>query len=61
MLFYCITIQISLIIIEIMPEVRLGPEAQPKDANNRVVLFLLDTKGRKHILMVRRVAEGPNY
>ena len=29
--------------IEIMPEVKLGPEAQPRDANNRVVLFLLDT------------------
>ena len=30
-------------IIEIMPVVKLGPEAQPMDANNRVVLFLLDT------------------
>ena len=29
--------------IEIMPEVKLGPEAQPRDANNRGVLFLLDT------------------
>ena len=31
------------LIIEIMPEVRLGPEAQPRDANNRELLFLLDT------------------
>ena len=31
------------IIKEIMPEVKLGPEVQPRDANNRVVLFLLDT------------------
>ena len=30
-------------IIEIMPEVKLGPEAQPREANNRGVLFLLDT------------------
>ena len=30
-------------IIEIMPEVKLGPEAQPRDANNRGVLFILDT------------------
>ena len=30
-------------IIEIMPEVKLGPEAQPRDTNNRVVLFILDT------------------
>ena len=29
--------------IEIMPEVKLGPEAQPRDANNRGVLFILDT------------------
>ena len=29
--------------IEIMPEVKLGPEAQPRDANSLVVLFLLDT------------------
>ena len=29
--------------IEIMPDVKLGPEAQPRDANNRVVLFILDT------------------
>ena len=29
--------------IEIMPEVKLGPEAQPRDANNRVALFILDT------------------
>ena len=33
----------GLFIIEIMPEVKLGPEVQPRDANNRVVLFLLDT------------------
>ena len=36
-------VQSSLITIEIMPEVKLGPEAQPRDANNRGVLFILDT------------------
>ena len=44
-----------------MPEVKLGPEAQPRDANNRGVLFLLDTYGRKHILIARSIAEGPNF
>ena len=44
-----------------MPEVMLGPEAQPRDTNDRVVLFLLDTLGRKHILMARSIAEGPNF
>ena len=33
----------EIIIIEIRPEVKLGPQAQPRDANNRVVLFILDT------------------
>ena len=33
----------TLTIKEIMPEVMLGPEAQPRDTNNRVVLLLLDT------------------
>ena len=44
-----------------MPEVKLGPEAQPRDANNQGVLFLLDTKGRKHILIARIIAEGPDF
>ena len=44
-----------------MPEVTLGPEAQPRDANNRGGLFLLDTYGRKHILIAWRIAEGPNF
>ena len=30
-------------IIEIMPMVKLGSEAQPRDASNQLVLFLLDT------------------
>ena len=45
----------------IIPEVKLVPEAQPRDTNNRVVLFLLDTLGRKHILMARSITEGPNF
>ena len=45
----------------IIPEVKLEPEAQPRDSNNRVVLFLLSTLGRKHILMARSFAEGPNF
>ena len=36
------------------------PEVQPRDTNDRVVLFPLSMLGRKHILMARSVAEGPN-
>ena len=39
----CCSCIVKSFIIEIMPEVKLGPEAQPRDANNRGVLFLLDT------------------
>ena len=46
---------------EIIPEVKLVPEAQPRDTNNRGVLSLLSTLGRKHILMARSIAEGPNF
>ena len=44
-----------------MPMVELGPEAQLKDTNNRVVIFLLKSLGRNHILMARSIAEGPNF
>ena len=37
----------------ITPEVKLQPEAQPKDTNYRGVFFLLSTLGHKHILMAR--------
>ena len=37
------------------------PEAQPRDINDRGVLSLLMTVGRKHILMARSIAEGPNF
>ena len=47
--------------IGIIPEVKLVPEAQPRDTNGRVVLFPLSTLGRKHILMARSLAEGPNF
>ena len=47
--------------IGIIPEVKLVPEAQPRDTNGRVVLFPLSTLGRKHILMAQSVAEGPNF
>ena len=46
---------------EIIPEVKLVPEAQPRDTINRGVLSLLSTLGRKHILMARSIAEGPNF
>ena len=46
--------------IGIIPKVKLMPEAQPRDINDRGVLSLLMTVGRKHILMARSVAEGPN-
>ena len=40
---------------EIIPKVKLVPEAKPRDTNNWVALFPLSILGRKHILM----AEGP--
>ena len=46
---------------EIIPQVKLVPEAQPRDTNNQGVLSLLSTLGRKHILMARSIAEGPNF
>ena len=47
--------------IGIIPKVKLMPEAQPRDINDRGVLSLLMTVGRKHILMARSVAEGSNF
>ena len=46
---------------EIIPEVKLVPKAQPRDTNNLRILSALAAIGRKHILMARSVAEGPNY
>ena len=46
---------------EIIPEVKLVPEAQPRDTNGRIVLFPLSTLGRKHLLMALSFAEGPNF
>ena len=46
---------------EIIPEVKLVPEAQPRDTNNRSILSALAAIGCKHILMARSGAEGPNY
>ena len=46
---------------EIIPEVKLVPEAQPRDTNNRGVLSLLSTLARKRILMARSLAEGPSF
>ena len=46
--------------IGIIPKVKLVPEAQPRDTNDRGVLSLLMNVGRKHILMARSIAEGPN-
>ena len=40
---------------------KLVTEAQPRDTNNRGVLFPLATVGHKHILMARSIAEGPNF
>ena len=37
----------------------LVPEAQPRDTNNREVLFILITMGCKRFIMVQSVAEGP--
>ena len=56
----CIWVYVD-VIIGIIPEVKLVPEAQPRDTNGRVVLFLLYTLGHKHILMTRSLAEGPNF
>ena len=49
------------VIIGIIPEVKLVPKTQPRDTNGQVVLFPLSTLGRKHILMARSIAEGPNF
>ena len=53
--------KVSLFNWEIIPKVKLVPEAQPKDTSGRRVLFLLSTLGSKHILMARCIAEGPNF
>ena len=45
---------------EIIPEVKLVPEAQPRDTNNRGILSALASVGRKHILMARSIAKGPS-
>ena len=45
----------------IIHEVKLVPEAQPRDNNGRVVLFLLSTLGRKHILMARAWLRAPIF
>ena len=47
--------------VGIIPKVKLVPEVQPRDTNDRQVLSLLMTVGRKHILIARSVAEGPNF
>ena len=47
--------------IGIIHEVKLVPEAQPRDTNDQGVLFPLSTLGRKHILMARSMAEVPNF
>ena len=44
----------------IIPEVKLAPEANPRDTNNQEVLFPLSILGREHILMDRCMAEGTN-
>ena len=44
----------------IIPKVKLVPEAKPRDTNNQVVLFPLSILGRKHILMAKSLAKGPN-
>ena len=38
----------------------LVPEVQPRDTNNWGILSALASVGRKHILMARSTAEGPN-
>ena len=45
--------------IGIIHEVKLVPEAQPRDTNGRVVLFPLSTLGRKHILMPEALLRAP--
>ena len=40
---------------------KVSAEAKPMDTNGRVVLFPLSILGRKHILMARSIAEGPNF
>ena len=37
----------------------LVPEAQPRDTNNREVLYILITMGCRRFIMVQSVAEGP--
>ena len=44
-----------------IPEVKLVPEVQQRDTNNRRILSALAAIGRKHIVMAQSVAEGPNY
>ena len=44
----------------IIPEVKLVSRVQPRDSKDQGVLFLLTTFGRKHILMARSIAGGPN-
>ena len=46
-------------IVGIIPKVKFVPEAQLMDTNDQGVLSLLMTVGRKHILMARSIAEGP--
>ena len=41
-------------------EVKLMPEAKPRDTNGWVVLFPLSILGRKHILMAQSLAKGLN-
>ena len=60
-IFIYITVLVEGYNIGIIHEVKLVPEAQPRDTNGRVVLFPLSTLGRKHILMARSMAEGPNF
>ena len=52
---------VSVFNIGIIHEVKLVHEAQQRDTNGQVVLLLLSTLGRKHILMARSFAEGPNF
>ena len=49
-----------LINMGIIPEVKLVPEAKPRNTNGRVVLFPLSILGPKHVLMARGMAEGHN-
>ena len=44
-----------------MTEVKLVPEAQPKDTNNSGILSALASIGREHILMAWSLAEGLKY